>query len=208
MCSYPNFEGSVLILLIQITSLKTTALLISCQYRKQNLVSDLLEYKAQLQGKKLNGVDAVHLTIGNDLLIVNKEQTILNILKKLENHGVSLNEIDETQKQRRPLHYCASSGKVEVAKYLLKTNDNIVDQIDGEGKTALCLALSEKPDARMVELLLKKGASTSMVHEERLDSMPSKMAWALVDQHERPQPNGRKGSQVSQRGLWKLFGFG
>ena len=112
------------------------------------------------------GRGVLHLVIGDTLHIEENRYTeIVEVLKKvvrsIERRTPSL--LDDLIQQgdlkegKLPLHYCAISGNLKAAGYLLKKRPNTINMTDRNGKTALYHAY-ENNQTNLVRFLTgKKG---------------------------------------------------
>ena len=86
-------------------------------------------------------------------------------------HKASLSAPDKSSLRRTPLHYCADTGNIEAAEYILGIKPNVVDQVDAKRKTALYLACEDhSPKPKLIELLLEYGATFGQRHRPKIES--------------------------------------
>ncbi|KAF9072583.1 ankyrin repeat-containing domain protein [Rhodocollybia butyracea] len=71
----------------------------------------------------------------------------------------NLHAVTDLQDERTPLHWAASSGSLEIARYLIGQKAE-VDKVDGSGWSALHIAVSAGHDD-VVEELVGSGADVN-----------------------------------------------
>ncbi|KAJ5079376.1 no mechanoreceptor potential c isoform d-related [Anaeramoeba ignava] len=81
-------------------------------------------------------------------------KSYMNIIKIINKHGGSLNEVSKTLKT--PLHYACELSKYDIVEYLLKENV-LLNEKDEDGKTPLFIS-QQKKDDKISHLLLEKKA--------------------------------------------------
>ena len=146
---------------LQTESLKTTALIYSCRYKKVSLVKYLLSINADINAYDDNGLGVVHCTIGTSQMLQPETAMKINkILEMLVENKASLLRPAKTSLRRTPIHYCAETGNSVTAKYILQAEHKAVNAVDEHKKTPLYLACEDNsPKDRLIQLLLDNGAT-------------------------------------------------
>lgn len=90
--------------------------------------------------------------------MIREPAQITEILTLLIDQGVEPSARDYTKEQLRPLHHAVMAKNVSVTRFLLEKDPDMINLVDGEGKTALyhaCTTPDQNP-ALIKELVTKK----------------------------------------------------
>ncbi|KAI8628444.1 ankyrin [Xylariaceae sp. FL1651] len=112
------------------------------------ILQHMVQNVAHVEQRDATGSTPIHLAAAT------RSKRICTVLLEKD---VVMDVLDRSD--RSPLHRCqCSSGGTEVAKLILNRCPELIDRIDGFGKTALYMAC-EKGNEKMAELLLLMGAN-------------------------------------------------
>jgi len=117
------------------------------------------------KGTNINQIDGQGFTA---LTVSIRMDMGIELVQFLLEKGATIDGIvDEASgiKSRSPLLEAVSVGDIEIAKLLLEKGANI-NQIDGQGLTALTVSIAMGKDIELVRFLLEKGAATDGIVDE------------------------------------------
>lgn len=111
--------------------------------------------------------------------MINEPLEIKEILTLLIDRGVEPSARDYTKEQSRPLHQAVKTKNVSVTKFLLEKDPDMVNLVDGEGKTALYRACTTPSQNKaLIEELVDKKADFGC--KPRPPSMPDHGGQAIA----------------------------
>ena len=134
------------------------------------MVRYLLSIGASMNIYNDAGLGVLHRTIGTSQSL-HSSKAIIDILKLLVECNAPLCTPDKSSLKRTPLHYCAITGNIDAAHYILRQQPNVVNLVDAERKTALYHACEDNsPSPKLIDLLLSKGAHFDKRHRPKISS--------------------------------------
>ena len=158
---------------------RASALLHACEVRDQKIIESLLTHNPPLDMVNTRGRGVLHLILGDTLYIEEERydkilKALKPVVKSIEKRTPSLLgdflEQGDLKERKTPLHYCAVSGNLVAARYLLKKHPILINMTDRNGKTPLHHAY-ESNQANVVRLLTaKKGTFGELTPSRRRGS--------------------------------------
>lgn len=132
-----------------------------------------------------SGLGVMHAAIGlSEQLSEVKERNTTEILKILGRHDPLL--LRSLDKQRRqPLHYCAMTGNLRAAEYILGVDRSQINATDSSKKTPLYhICEHHSPNKKLVKLLLKNGGHFETRNRPRMQDVRLAEIRKLLDEAE------------------------
>lgn len=132
-----------------------------------------------------SGLGVMHAAIGlSEQLSEVKERDTTEILKLLVDHDPPL--LRSLDKQRRqPLHYCAMTGNLRAAEYILGVDRSRINATDSSKKTPLYhICEHHSPNKKLVKLLLKNGGHFGTRNRPRMQDVRLAGIGRLLDEAE------------------------
>ena len=128
----------------------------------------------------------MHAAIGlSEQLSEVKERDTTEILKLLVNHHPLLLRSLDNQ-NRQPLHYCAMTGNLRAAEYILSVDRSRINATDSSKKTPLYhICEHHSPNKKLVKLLLDNGGHFDKKNRPKMQDVRLTKVRKLLDEAER-----------------------